>query len=221
MNEWDWLSSTDPEKMLNYLGQPASQRKLSLFACSCWHRLAHLLPTPAAHCVVELTEKWAEGQACEEDWQQARGDLFAELLGVGTAPFGPRIFEVLALLCGEIGKGETHAHLASRASLAAAEWVGDWAVDTETRMQCDRLRDIFGNPFRPTILDPSWLAWNERCVEKLAWTIYAERRFEDLPILGDALEDAGCDQAELLRHCRETTDHVRGCHVLDLLTGKR
>jgi hypothetical protein len=87
--------------------------------------------------------------------------------------------------------------------------------------QADLLRDIFGNPFRPVSIDPAWLTWNNATVVKLAEVIYAERRFADLPILADALEEAGCDNADILSHCREASEHVRGCWVVDLLLGKK
>ena len=78
-----------------------------------------------------------------------------------------------------------------------------------------------GNPFRPApAADPSWLAWNGGTVAKLAAAIYDARRFADLPILADALEDAGCDNADILHHCRSEKEHVRGCWVIDLLLGR-
>ena len=72
----------------------------------------------------------------------------------------------------------------------------------ERRLQTDLLRDVFGNPFRRARVDPAWLAWNDGTVVKIAQSIYTERRFEDMPILGDALEDAGCSDAEILGHLR-------------------
>ena len=79
------------------------------------------------------------------------------------------------------------------------------------------LRDIFGNPFRPVAIDSSWLTSS---VTGLAQTIYGERAFNHLPILADALEDAGCTNADILNHCRQPGDHARGCWALDLILGK-
>jgi hypothetical protein len=79
-------------------------------------------------------------------------------------------------------------------------------------------RDIFGNPFRPILLHPTWRSNN---VLALAQAIYDERAFDRLPILGDALEDAGCDNIDILNHCREPAEHVRGCWVVDLVLGKK
>jgi hypothetical protein len=79
------------------------------------------------------------------------------------------------------------------------------------------LRDVFGNPFRPVSVDPRWLT---STVVTLAEGIYQERAFDRLPILADALQDAGCEDTELLGHCRGPGPHARGCWVVDLLTGR-
>ena len=79
------------------------------------------------------------------------------------------------------------------------------------------LRDIFGNPFRPVTVN---LVWRSASVVSLAQAIYEERAFERLPILGDALEDAGCANADILAHCRGPGPHVRGCWVVDHLLQK-
>jgi hypothetical protein len=79
------------------------------------------------------------------------------------------------------------------------------------------LRDIFGNPFRPVALDPRWLT---STVLDLGNVIYQERAFDRMPILADALMDAGCDSDEIIIHCRDDGPHVRGCWVVDLLLAK-
>jgi hypothetical protein len=57
-------------------------------------------------------------------------------------------------------------------------------------------------------------------VPRIARGIYEGHRFEDLPILHDALLDAGCDNQDVLDHCKDPGPHVRACWVLDLLLGK-
>jgi hypothetical protein len=94
-----------------------------------------------------------------------------------------------------------------------------WA--SERREQARRLRDLFGNPFRPVILDPTWLCWNDGATVKIAQSLYDGRRFTELPILADALEDAGCTDRAVIEHCRAGGGHVRGCWVVDLLLGKK
>jgi hypothetical protein len=83
------------------------------------------------------------------------------------------------------------------------------------------VREVFGNPFRPVTIDPVWLSWNDGPVQKIAQAIYEERAFDRMPILADALEDAGCTEQAILAHCRGDGPHVRGCWVVDLLLGKQ
>src|SRR5262249_26087811 len=70
----------------------------------------------------------------------------------------------------------------------------------QVRLICQWLRDLFGNPFRPASIDPHWLHWNDTTVVKIAQSIYVDRAFNRLPILADALEDAGCGDADILAH---------------------
>jgi hypothetical protein len=91
---------------------------------------------------------------------------------------------------------------------------------TERSEQTELIRCLFGNPFRSPFLDNAWLTWNGGTIPKLAQVIYDNRRFAELPILADALEEAGCDNADVLSHCRSEGPHVRGCWVVDLLLGK-
>jgi hypothetical protein len=85
-----------------------------------------------------------------------------------------------------------------------------------------QLRDILGPlPFRTVHIDPPLLWWHERLVVRLAQAIYDERRWWDMPILADALLDAGCDNEDILQHCREQEGvHSKGCWVIDLLLEK-
>lgn len=82
----------------------------------------------------------------------------------------------------------------------------------------DYFRDIFGNPFRPPVFDADW---RSETATALATGIYEGRAFDRMPILADALEDAGCDNAEILAHCRGDGAHVRGCWTVDLVLGKQ
>ena len=71
----------------------------------------------------------------------------------------------------------------------------------ERSIQCQLLRCIFGNPFQPVEVDPLWLAWNDGTLRQIARTIYDDRAWDQMPILGDALEDAGCTREDVLSHC--------------------
>jgi len=90
--------------------------------------------------------------------------------------------------------------------------------DSERDARCCRLlRCIFGNPFHALTIERSWRATT---VTALAQAIYKDRAFDRMPILADALEDAGCSSQDILQHCRSGGEHVRGCWVVDLLLGK-
>jgi hypothetical protein len=85
------------------------------------------------------------------------------------------------------------------------------------RPHCQNIDDIFGNPFRPLTFDPRWRTSD---VVGLARAIYDEKAFERMPILADALMDAGCEDEPIIGHCRGDGPHVRGCWVVDLILGK-
>ena len=91
------------------------------------------------------------------------------------------------------------------------------AEAAEERTQCDLIRDIFCFPSHRVTIDPAWLAWQDRTVPRLAAQIRAENRFDELPILGDVLEDAGCTDPLLLEHCHGAEEHVRGCWIVEML----
>jgi hypothetical protein len=110
-------------------------------------------------------------------------------------------------------------------SLLLAKWNVshlDAALPTgaEKAVQTALVRDIFGNPFRSMTIDSILLEWGNFTIPKLAQAIYDHRRYSHLPILADALEDAGCTNEDLLSHCRQPGEHVRGCFAVDLILRK-
>jgi hypothetical protein len=107
-----------------------------------------------------------------------------------------------------------HAHLGAMRDHKTVRYA---AYRAEQAMHSLLVEDIFGNPFRPAAVDPSWLT---STVVALARGIYEERAFDRMPILADALQDAGCDNDDVLNHCRGPGPHVRGCWVVDLVLGK-
>jgi hypothetical protein len=112
-------------------------------------------------------------------------------------------------------------HAAECAARAVAHASHPEAGHAERLAQCHLLRDIVGNPLRAWAANPSWLAWEHGLIPVMARTIYERYRFDDLPVLADALEDAGCIDEEILAHCRHPSAHVRGCWLLDALLEKR
>jgi len=104
---------------------------------------------------------------------------------------------------------------------SAGDDAGVRAAEAAYTKRLHLFRDIFGNSIQATAIDPAWLTWNGRTVPQLARAIYEERTFDRMPILADALEEAGCTDSNILDHCRGPGPHVRGCWVVDLLLGKR
>lgn len=82
---------------------------------------------------------------------------------------------------------------------------------------CHLARDIFGNPYRPAVFAP---AWRTSAAVGVATAIYEDRAFDRLPILADALQDAGCEDTSVLEHCRGGGRHDRGCWVVDTVLRK-
>jgi len=109
-----------------------------------------------------------------------------------------------------------HGNSRSDASASDNETLVLEGVRRQYQRQSEVLRDIFGNPFRPVTFDS---AWRTADALGLARGIYDDRAFDRLPILADALEDSGCDSADILDHCRTPGSHARGCWVVDLILG--
>ena len=218
MTEAQWLACADgPRAMLSQLTRPISGRKLRLLLCGYCRRFGHLLSDPRILRAVEVCERFVD------DRRATRGEL-AEVNAASLAACNDlatlKPFESILALCATLATLESVT--ARDVGGVAAIPPGSWEVSYNAwrRVQCDLFRDLFGNPFRPVSADPTWLSWNDGALRKLAPTVYDGRAFDRLPILADALEDAGCGDTALLTHCRSGGEHVRGCWVVDLLLGK-
>jgi hypothetical protein len=218
MNETDWLTCEDPDRMLKFLGKKYSPRKLRLFAVACCRKVWHLFGD-ASRRAVEVAEAFADGRASERDLDEAGDALAASEAPTDPNEDSPAVWATW--------------RNAMKAAEGAAAWTAGWAVDARERTgsweslfgderggQVHLLRDIAGNPFKRAAVAPQVLSWQEGTVVRMAQAIYEDRRFGEIPVLADALEDAGCDNADILNHCRGGGEHVRGCWVIDLLTGR-
>ena len=210
MNEQEWLECTYPTAMLGYLGGTASNRKVRLFTVACCRSAWDRLVDDRSRRAVDVAEMFADGIVSETKAAAAADDAwnFRDELFDSGANQDPKMEETL--------------QLANAAALTACQndlfSGGIVLARIEPTTQCSLFRDIFGNPFRPITIDPRWLTSN---VVDLATAIYDERAFERMPILADALMDAGCDDEEIIAHCRGPGPHVRGCWLVDLLLGKQ
>jgi hypothetical protein len=230
MTEAEWMGSTDMDALIKALGRKPSRRKRRLFGCACCRRIWAFIPVEH-RATVEVAEQFADGLVGEAELERhertarvARWSRF-EKFYVRTA--------VEACAC-------VAAKLAARSAGAwrYAVWimsdkraeekntnpelpdfakVTKQAEEEELSHQLVIFHDIFANPFRPVSFDP---AWRTTTAQQLTQGMYDSRDFGAMPILADALQDAGCDNAPILDHCRGAGPHVRGCWVVDLVLGK-
>ena len=237
MTEAEWLTTTSTYNMLTRSPAVCDQRrKLWLFGCACFRRQWHLLVDQRTRRYVETAERHIDGHCsdCEIDaaWESFdtawRDDSLAsdghldpyralrKLTG-RISPYGS-----LDLAC-RVAEGfacyATKTHHTDTGDDWDEEKSANWKSHDrqEIKDQADLLRDIFGNPFRPVTFSPSW---STGTALSLAQGMYESRDFSAMPILADALQDAGCDSADVLDHCRGPGPHVRGCWVVDLVLGK-
>jgi hypothetical protein len=237
--ESQWLSCADPAALLASLraSPRASDRKLRLFGVACCRRIWDLLPDTRSHEAVEVAERLADGLATDRERDNACAGANAAQLE--RDPDGPAFDQdpsYPALVAWYAAQApivcyhppyDASSVSACALSLHTAyerhggrptaqpdpEYVAAYAAE---RVEQARLvRDLFGNPFRPPpALRP---AWRRKGVIELARSLYDGRQFGDLAVLGDALEEAGCDNAEILEHLRGAGPHARGCWALDLV----
>jgi hypothetical protein len=223
MTEAEWLACTDPWPMLDHVRQGLKdtlfeyahwmglwkqtprERKLRLFACASmryvWDKLEN-----ATRNATEVAERYADGMATKKELA-----LAGESYGV------PAVIQPTLMFAADAALSSAHE---------AARIIGTNNLDDPRRLAAladlsGVAREIFGNPFRPVTVDTEWLAWNGGTVVKLSQVIYDDRAFDRLPLLADALEDAGCADAAVLEHLRGPGPHFRGCYVIDALLGKK
>jgi hypothetical protein len=182
--------------------------RASMAACAFWHRRRQSEHDPFGHSVREAIN--AVSRVFRTDEQGRSGSIRA----AAAARAGDAVQRVLANQNTESLRDILVEQYVSERHPVVAE-----AFQAESAIQADLLRDIVGNPFRSVHIDPAWLTWHHSVVFHMARSIYVDKRFGELPILADALEDAGCTSTDILTHCRSGTEHVRGCWVVDALLG--
>jgi hypothetical protein len=215
VNEQEWLKSIEIDRMLECLvsrkypdAEPCNwgngDRKKRLFILACVSRIWNSLPAEYK-AVFEMLDpnSTATDEVRRAAWNAAESVPNAKnglLFAVG--------YDDIGLISYYVSKGD---------EVEAGNRRAEVRRQSELQHLASLLRDIFGNPFRPVALDPRWLT---STVLNLSHAIYDERTFDKMPILADALMDAGCDSEEMLAHCRGPGPHVRSCWVVDLLLGK-
>ena len=215
MTEAEWLACDSPRVLLKHLGRQFSDRKLRLFACACCRRVWRYASDKRLAGIIDAIEQYANGEAAERDRLTAQKAAIA--VGRGTdLPQNCIAGELLSAAQKTVLWKEPYPGELAYAAVG-------WGSNSHDLMEGERaaqgviVKEMFGNPFRPVIFSHSW---HTETAVALARQMYESRDFGAMPILGDALQDAGCDNAEVLGHCRGSGPHVRGCWVVDLVLGK-
>ena len=242
MTDAEWLVSKVPRWMFKALGSGVGNRKARLLATACCLRLGALLPR-ASVSALAINERFADGASMDDDLARAARSARAAYNTAERAAVRDRsrtgrshaawaVWAALRLRPDTAGPDESGTRPAEWAA-AAVRMAGvalnpgvgsrqpaglQGGTKAERAAQADLIRDVFGNPFRPVYADPRWLT---STVLSLAQSIYSDRAFDRLPILADVLEEAGCDDPDILTHLRSDGPHVRGCWAVDLVLGKQ
>ena len=225
MTEADWLACDIPEALLDFVRSRGSWRKFRLFIVGCCRRFWPAITEEWQRQAVEIGERFADRQATDVEREAAfqAASRSAPL----WLPAGQPLDRV-ALACrlcvgaksGDNAKSVSLLAAGAAATVVCPDEPDRWKehLRQELAEQAHLVRCIFGSPFRP-------VSWNRRhltgTVLSLARGAYDERAFERLPILADALEEAGCIDPSVLGHFRSPAPHVRGCWALDLCLGLR
>jgi hypothetical protein len=209
MTEAEWRKATDCRQLLVLLERHASGRKARLFACGLGRLLWPYLGDDRSRTVIEVAERKADGEADSAELIAAH-DAAADVIR-GTAS---RVAYWV---------GDHHPWQSARVVAMQIQGGNDQRDATDwgfrfSRIAPEILRCVFRFPFRPVAFDPGWQTVDAL---GLARGIYKDRDFGRMPLLADALMDAGCDDDQIISHCRTGGLHVRGCWVVDLVLGKQ
>lgn len=224
MTEAEWQGCDDLWNMLDYIwDRPVTQRKPRLFTCACLRCIWTLLAVPWRRQAVELAERYADGEI-----------NYSEIESFYAATARPSSYEssdvddAVYMATTPDGLWATAHQGADAASHHSRVITGNPTIEAAIQARHRQLlRDVVGSPFRTVAIDPGWLTWHAGVIPQLAWAIYEDRVLPEgtldlarLAILADALEEAGCNNANILTHLRSPGPHVRGCWCVDLLLGK-
>jgi hypothetical protein len=207
MTEKKWLETTDWRPLRRAKSRIDNKRKTRLFCAACCRRVAHMFDEPRSDAALAVAERLADGLVTEEKRAEAE-QTSHEAINYPPTPLAQawaRDAVWRTVRADNVWDG-------AESCLKATSHNTD-----EVAAQTVLFRDIFGNPYRKVKCEQSWLTSD---VLLLANGIYSERAFDRMPILADAIQDAGCTCDAVLDHCRAADPHALGCWVLDLLLDK-
>jgi hypothetical protein len=214
--------------MKSFLGDQLSARKLRLFGCACVRGVWEHLPADTLRRAIETCERFADGLARAEELEAARLSAEDTGRGMGNIIVGHSAIAVASLCRTKprfpIGDGYSSGISSVAAEIGLRRGTPFHVAEAEAkRAHCALLRDVSGSPFRQVGVD---LTRQTSAVVSLAKSAYEDRSLPEgtldparLTLLADALEDAGCTDAELVAHLRGPGPHVRGCWAVDLVLG--
>lgn len=209
MTEKQWLATRAPYSLVYSLHRFVAERKLRLFACAYFRaRWGHLVP-PQVLEVVATSEDYADDPGLKEQLRKGKRKIAMKSADPPGVKEAKHAAQMVTRLGDEWLAAATMLNPESGMNLAPSPI--DRAA-TEAMIRC-----AFGNPYRPLRPARGWLT---RDVVNVARGMYAARDFGGMPVLADALQEAGCEDAGVLAHCREPGPHARGCWVVDALLGK-
>ncbi len=225
MTEEEWLGCDDHFLLTYFVAARISLRKLRLAEVAVCRRVEHHLVDVRSRHALEVSERYADGLASDEALVEARSlakAAYESLLPHHNTQWNAILSAAVGVCCATVT--ESGMRMQSDMidiALFSPNPLPD-SIPPEMRVaslaNAELIRDVFGNPFRPITLDPSWLTFT---ITTLARQMYESRDFSAMPILADALQDSGCEDPQILNHCRGEGVHVRGCFVIDLLTGRK
>lgn len=231
MTEAEWLACSEPLPILRFLHGRASERKLRLFVVACCRAIWEGFRDMRSRAAVEVAERFADGLVSAEELRTAYQAAYHAVDDcVDLHPFSEDQAIAAYLSAGakvDVIDLETDATEQDGVALHAVGYAIDKSLSESDlphvisqtgRQQAILLREFVGNPFRPVSFSPDW---RTSTVVALAAQMYESRDFSTMPILVDALQDAGCDNEDILNHCRQPGVHVRGCWVVDAVLDKK
>lgn len=219
MTEAEWFTVADWHQHFQYLGDTVSPRKLRLLAAGFCRLVWDRFEDAECREAVETAERYADGRATVQELEECRQPC--RVIAVQARDLANRLISDAnpePRLRQEIRSDLAWAAAAVLGGQLEIDKIGSRVAHTESlEEQRSVLFDLFGNPFRPVLFDPSW---RTSTVLALARPMLDRGDFTAMPILADALQDAGCEDEQVLEHCREGCPHFRGCWVVDGLLGK-
>lgn len=212
MTEDEWTAGDDPDALLDAAKamKRLPARKARLFAGGCFRLVWDLVRADDIRLAVEMSDARADKKIGQPELERHRYPM--------TTP-ADNVRSWLAVAVQSLATASPNPSYVA------------WQVRTATQndtyrharrgipcpAQSGLVREVVGNPFRPVAFDRRWRTED---VLGLARGIYEDRAFDRMPVLADALMDAGCDDLDILSHCRGDGPHVRGCWVVDLVLAK-